>query len=219
MTEAFLKAVQDGDGGKVRELLEQDPSLKDARTKEGVHAAVLALYYGHPDVSKAILARGPTLDLHAAATVGDLDRVRQLVERDHASLAAYSPDGFPPLALAAYTGHLPVVDYLLSRGADVNQVGKNRGRFTALTGAVSSGHRDVVARLLESGADPNYWYQGGFTPVLEAAANGDVPTLELLTAHGGDLTVETEQGKTALSLAEEHKHPEAAEWLRTHGAK
>lgn len=219
MPEEFLKAVQAGDLAKVRTLLKDHEDLKDARSPEGVHAAVLALYYGHADVASAILAKKPELDLHAAATVGDLPRVKRLVEADPASLASYSPDGFPPLALAAYMGHLPLVDYLLSQGAEVNQVGKNRGRFTALTGAVSSGHREVIERLLEAGADPNYWYQGGLTPVLEAAASGNIPILEVLVAHGGDLTSQTEQGKTALSLAEEYKHPEAVEWLRKHGAK
>ncbi len=219
MSEVFLKAVEAGALEKVRDLLKAQPGLKDARTPEGVHAAVLALYYGHADVAKAILAAKPTLDLHAAATVGDLPRVRQLVDANPASVASYSADGFPALGLAAYTGQAAVVDYLLSKGADVNQIGKNRGRFTALTGAVSSGHLDVVNRLLEAGADPNYWYQGGYTPVLEAAASGNLPILELLVAHGGDLAAETEQGKTAVALAEERKHPEIAAWLRKHGAK
>lgn len=219
MTEDFLRAVQAGEVAKVRELLERDPGLRDARSPEGVHAAVLALYYGHGEVSKAILSKKPVLDLHAAATVGDLSRVRQLVEQDPSSVGSHSPDGFPPLGLAAFMGHGAVVEYLLSKGAEVNQVGKNRGKFTALTGAVSSGHHDVVKRLLDAGADANYWYQGGFTPVLEAAANGDIPILERLLAHGGDLSAETEQGKTAVSLALEHKHPEAADWLRKRGAK
>jgi ankyrin repeat protein len=219
MSEEFLKAVQAGDVRTVEALLLKDPGLKDARTPEGVHAAVLALYYGQADVSKAILARRPVLDLHAAATTGDLPRVRQLVEQDPTSVASYSPDGFPPLGLAAYMGHDGVVEYLLAKGADVNQIGKNRGRFTALTGAVSSGHREVVERLLEAGADPNYWYQGGLTPVLEAAAGGNLSILEMLVAHGGDVTAETEQGKTAVGLALEHNHPETAEWLRAHGAR
>ncbi len=219
MSEEFLNAVQAGDAGRVEAMLSADPALKDARTPAGVHAVVLALYYGHGDVSKAILARRPVLDLHAAATVGDLPRVKQLVEADPASVGAYSADDFPPLGLATYMGHDAIVEYLLAKGADVNQVAKNRGRFTALTGAVSSGHREVVRRLLDAGADPNYWYEGGLTPVLEAAMGGSVPILEMLVAHGGDLTAETEQGKTAVSIALEYKHPETAEWLRSRGAK
>lgn len=219
MPDEFLEAVRAGDAARVRALLRKDPDLKDARTPEGIHVAVEALYRGHVDVAQAILEKRPVLDLHAAATVGDLARVRELVEADPLSVATYSVDGFPPLGLAAHLGHADIVEYLLSKGADANQVSKNRGRFTALTGAVSSGHASVVRKLLEAGADPNYWYQGGFTPVLEAAMSGNLPILELLVASGGDVTVETEQGKTALSIAAENHHPDVEAWLRTHGAK
>jgi len=218
MSEAFLEAIKKGDLVGVRDMLARDPALKDARTAEGVHAAVLALYYGKEDVAKAILVHRPALDLHAAASVGDLARVRELVGIDPAGVASYSPDGFPALGLAAYMGHRSVVEYLLSKGADVNQEGRNPEKFTALTGAVATGQRDVVEVLLKSGADPNYWYGGGFTPVLEAAANGDIGILELLLAHGGDVMAKTGQGKTAVSLALEKVHPEAAEFLRNRGA-
>lgn len=218
MTEAFLEAAKAGDLAKVREMLRKDPGLANARTSQGIHAAVLALYHGNKPVADAILAHRPILDVHAAATVGDLARVRELVERDPGLVQAYSGDGFPPLGLAAYMGHRPIVEYLLGNGADVNEVGANPSKFTALTGAVASRHRDVVQVLLEAGADPNYWYGGGLTPVLEAAANGDIPMLELLAAHGGEFTGETEQGKTAVSLALESGHADAAEWLRRRGA-
>ena len=56
-----------------------------------------------------------------------------------------------------------------------------------------------------AGADANYRYAGGSTPVLEA------------TAHGGDVTVETEQGRTA--VASENGHVNAGGWLRRRGAK
>jgi len=218
MMEAFLGAVKAGDLAKVRDSLASEPGLANARTKDGVHASVLALYYGNPEVSTAILAYKPVLDLHSAATVGDQARVRQLLEGDPAAVHSYSPDGFPPLGLAAFLGHFTVVKYLLSKGADVNQIGRNPAKFTALTGAVASRHRDVVKVLLEAGADPNYWYEGGHTPVLEAAAHGDIPMLELLAAHGGDVTAQTKQGKTTVALALENGHSEAASWLRARGA-
>jgi len=219
MTDALLEAAKAGDLAKVTEMLRADPTLANARTAEGIHAAVLALYHGNPVIADAILAHRPSLDVHAAATVGDLARVRELVDRDPGLVRAYSADGFPPLGLAAYMGHRAIVEYLLGKGADVNQVGTNPSKFTALTGAVASSHRDVVKVLLEAAADPNYWYGGGYTPVLEAAAHGDIPMLELLLAHGGEPTGETEQGKTAVALALENGHPEAAAWLRQHGAK
>jgi ankyrin repeat protein len=110
MSAEFLSAVKAGDVARVKDLLNQDPSLKDTKTKEGVHAAVLALYYGQPDVATTILSRGPTLDIHAAASLGDLKRVQALVEADPAAVHAFSGDGFPPLGLAAYLGHKDVVE-------------------------------------------------------------------------------------------------------------
>jgi len=219
VSEAFLEAIKKGDLAGVREMLARDPTLKDVRTSEGIHAAVFALYYGQEDVAKEILAQAPTLDLHSAAAVGDLARVEALVDRDPALVGSYSADGFPPLGLAAYLGQRDVVAYLLSKGADVNQAGRNPGKFTALTGAVAEGHYRVAKILVEAGADVNYRYGGGFTPVLEAAQNGDLEILDLLVSHGGEVTAETEQGKTAVSLALEKGHTEAAEWLRKHGAK
>jgi len=219
MSDLFFDAIKAGDLAKARAILKEDPKQANARGPEGVAAVVFALYHGRDDIADLILTHRPTLDLHAAATVGDLARVRELVERDSAAVHAYSSDGFPPLGLAAYMGHGDVVTYLISKRADVNQIGRNPAKFTALTGAVASGHRAVVKILLEAGADPNYWYAGGYTPVLEAAAHGDVRLLELLVAHGGDVTAETEQGKTAVALALEGKHPVAADWLRKHGTK
>ncbi len=218
MSQALFDAIQAGDAARVNELLARDPSLKDGKTKEGVHAAVFALYLGQKGIADLILSRDPTLDLHAAAAVGDLRRVQELVEEDTTAIHTYSADGFAPLGLAAYMGHADIVEYLLSCGANANQAGKNPGRSTALTGAASQGHYRVAKILVEAGADVNYGYRGGFTPVLEAAANGDIEMLELLKSHGGDLAAETEKGKTAVSLAMEKGHPEAAEWLRKHGA-
>ena len=219
MSQALFDAIQAGDVVKVNELLAKDPGLKDAKTKDGVHAAVFALYLGRKGIADAILARDPALDLHAAATVGDFRRVQELVDENPASVHTYSADGFPPLGLAAYMGHADIVEYLISQGADVNQVGKNPGKFTALTGAAAQSHYRVAKILVEAGADVNYRYGGGFTPVLEAAQNGDLEILDLLVSHGGEVTAETEQGKTAVSLALEKGHTEAAEWLRKHGAK
>ena len=219
MAQRLFDAIKAGDLGKVRAILKADPGLANARGPDGVPAVVVALYFGRKDIADEILAYKPTLDIHAAATVGDLGRMRQLVEKDPASVHAYSSDGFPPLGLAAYMGHDDVVACLLSKGADVNQIGKNPAKFTALTGAVAARHPKLAKRLLEAGADPNYWYEGGYTPVLEAAAHGDIPMLELLVLHGGDVTAETVQGTTAVALALENKHPEAADWLKSHGAK
>lgn len=216
MTEAFLEAVKAGDAAEVETLLRADPTLAAARTPAGTHAAVLALYHGHPEVSKAILARRPVLDLHAAAAVGDLGRVRDIVDADPGAADAKAPDGNSALGLAAYLGHREIVGYLLERGADVNYA-TPKDRFTALTGAISSGHADVVEVLLAQGADANHRYEGGNTPLTEAAFGGDVRIVRLLLEHGADPHVANDAGRTARDIALEKGHAEAADLLRQDG--
>ena len=60
-------------------------------------------------------------------------------------------DGNSGLHLAASGGHLPVVEFLVSEGADVNTT--NDDNETALTEAAFSGHLEVCQYLVSNGAD------------------------------------------------------------------
>ena len=87
----------------------------------------------------------------------DLARTGAAVE-----LAAYVDQGVPAnltnekgdslLMLAAYHGHVDLVESLLRRGADPNRA-NDRGQ-TPLAGAVFKAEDDVVRALLAGGADP-----------------------------------------------------------------
>lgn len=217
MSEEFFQAVRSGDLAKVNAMLERDPGLANARATGGTHAAVLALYYGRPDVSQAILARKPVLDLRSAAAVGDFARVREAAEEDPHGVDVPGPDGFTALGLAAYLGHRPIVGYLLNLGADVNRAGPAPNRFTALTGAVSSGHADVVEVLLAHGADPNHRYEGGNTPLAEAAFNGNLRIVQALLEHGADPAVRNDEGKSAVDIARGKGHGDVVRLLEVHG--
>lgn len=217
--EDFLKAVRGGDLGAVQGMLAETPDLKNARTEKGVHAAVLAIYYGRKDVADAIVRHGPELMIHDAATLGNLDRVKQLVADDPEIVDSLSGDGFTPLGLAAFTGHLEIAEFLLAQGADVNFVSQDENRFTALTGAVASGNTDIVKLLLMHGADPNHLYEGdAFSPLLAAASEGKKEVVELLILHGANVNLKGKGGKSPLGLAREKGHAAVAEALANAGA-
>lgn len=63
------------------------------------------------------------------------------------------PSG-PPLTVAAWKGHLDVVQLLLARNANVN-AGGEKYRGTALQQAASGGYLEIVQFLLAQGADIN----------------------------------------------------------------
>jgi ankyrin repeat protein len=65
-----------------------------------------------------------------AAALGDAGRVRALAAAEPAAVAVPSPDGWPPLHLAAHFGHGDAVDALLQARADVRAYSGNEERNT-----------------------------------------------------------------------------------------
>jgi ankyrin repeat protein len=218
----MIEAVKAGDVVKVKELIAGNPALVQAKNESRVSAILLATYYGRQEVVDALLASGPELDIFEAAAVGTLDRVAELLKSDSARVHAYSPDGFPPLGLAAFFGHKDIVEFLLANGADPDAVSHNAMRVRSLHAAAAH-RRPAVALaiseiLLAHGAKANVAQTGGVTPLHEAAAHGHDDLVTLLLAHGAEVNLKSEDGNTPLQMALERGHPDTAELLRRHGA-
>jgi ankyrin repeat protein len=115
-----------------------------------------------PDVRAHLRTRGAYVDICTASFIGDLERVRELLEQDP-SLAnrpsdyvTYYACSGTPLRNAAAAGHLEIVKLLLEQGADPNLPEEHIApRGHALHSAVCNGHIEIVKLLLEHGAYPN----------------------------------------------------------------
>lgn len=217
--EAFFQAVNSGDLGVVKTLLQTEPQLVAAKNEKGQSAVLLAAYSGRKEIRDFLVAQNISLELHEAAAVGQLSSVKQFVEKDAALANAFSPDGFPVIALAAVFGHPAVVEYLSGKGANVNAISTNGSGYTALTGAVASGHQEVAEFLLKHGADANYRYAAGYTPLLTAVANGHLAIVQLLLQHGADPQAQTNDGQTALTLADSRGHKEVEKFFRNRATR
>ena len=215
---AFFDAIRAGDAVKVRELLANDHELVNAKTERGFSPVAVAAYNHQAGVLDVILAHRPAMTVQDAALAGDLKRVWELVSKDPKLVSdVSSPDGFPPLALAAYAGRTEVVTFLLSKGADLHFSAPGIG-FNALTGAVSESHAEVVKILVKAGANVNYMYEGEEAAVLvTAAANGNPEIVKTLLDAGADPNIRTKDGKTPLAMAVEKGKSEIAEMLRRRG--
>lgn len=201
--EQLIEHIQKGNLAEVRRLVDEDPNLLRQRTPAGLSPLMVALYYGQNDLEKWIVDQGFPLDIYEAAGSGKSLRALELLKQDPSLANSHSPDGFTPLALAAFFGRQTVADILLARGADPSLPSANPTRVQPLHSAVASRHLAIAEVLLKAGADPNARQQNGFTPLHGAAQNGQAGMVRLLLRYGADPALLTEDGKSALDFASE----------------
>ncbi len=122
---------------------------------------------------------------------------------------------------AARSGDAATVAKLLSNGADVNET--DGEGTTALYLAANYGRANVVKKLLEAGADVSLAKMtpmgSGGTPLHAAAKRGSVDVLRLMLEFGIDPNLPDEGLGPPLHLALYYRRAEAAELLKSYGAK
>ncbi|KAG0241009.1 hypothetical protein BGW41_006461 [Actinomortierella wolfii] len=107
----------------------------------------------------------------------------------------------PIHAACCSNANVPVVLYLIERGADVN----SRRWPRKYSGEKSRVGAQTVGTT-------------GSTPLHFAAANGCLAIVEVLLRHGAKVDVKDKYGSSPLSVAAARNHPEVANLLRQHSA-
>jgi ankyrin repeat protein len=153
-------------------------------------ALLEALYRGDDDQVASLLAQNPDLNIFEAAAFGRTDRLRELLDEDASRANAFGDDGFQPLGLACFFGHVDAARLLLDRGADPNTLARNEHIQTnALHAAAASENKGREVRLelckllLEHGADLTIPQgRSEFRAIDAARMNGDVELERLLAS-------------------------------------
>ena len=230
---------------EIAELLIAHGADVDATDAPGRTPIDLAMGEGQIEITKLLLSKGGDVSMHAAAYIGDLQRVEKFID-DGANVDAKDHKGQTALHYAAKAGQIAVAKLLIANGADVNAgewtplqeaayyskgmvelllakgANINAGKWTALHSALDAKRFDIVELLLAKGADANIRDGKGRTPLHISAlyaASRYPKIVELLLSNGVDINARDNNGKTALSYATENGHKEIVELLRKHGAK
>ncbi len=173
-------------------LLVMQGASPDARAADGQTPLGVALSIGRRDLADWLdwrvwqLPRRPlrAADVPAAATRGDADAVRRLIELG-LPVDAVDAQGCTALLRAAGSGHAAVVDLCLARGADPQHAASSGA--TPLSAAVSMRQTDIVVALLDAGAQIEHRLPGGVTVLMLSAALGLPDITARLLAAGADV--------------------------------
>ncbi len=170
--------------------------------------AVIHGHYAVADYCKALGANPDyMIDAHSspramllAVGKGDITKMGYLID------AGADPAGY--LTLAVAKEDKKSLDFLLSKGADINNVGS--GNRTALTTAIQYGHKDIFHHLLDKGADPKISAREN----MYYAINGNKADIVATLLKRG-----VEPGKDDLTNAEYHKFDDIVALLKKHMPK
>ena len=209
----LFEAIADGQLGRVKELLKQQPELAKAHDPQGNSAILVAAYAGSPEIAAALQAAGAQVNAFEAAALGRTDLVIALLEMNPGLLRAYGHDGWTLLHLAAFFGHRDLAAALLDRGASPAAFSHNAMANQPLHSAVAGRRLDLVKLLLKRGADVNGSAQG-LTPLHLAAHAGHEPLASMLLAFGADTRIKDAAGHTPLQMALDQSHGTLADLLK-----
>ncbi len=172
-----------------------DPDASNKDHLRPVHLALGKHPYGDqkPDQAMAglLLGRGAQWDLWTACALGDLVKIEALFAADPAAMDRDRPSY--PLTIAAQTGQLKAVQWLLDHGADPNAPRLLDPRSpepyiekgAPLLFAVLNRCGDVVHALLAGGADPNTTLMATANAPSEAYQKGYDDIASVLFKYGG----------------------------------
>lgn len=139
-------------------------------------------------------------DIHKAASSGDYNRVKWLIEEDREQVKVRDINNNTPLHSACQNARQNIVELLISNGADVN-VKDSYGRSPLHLAWRERGGARISRILIENGADINSEDRYGETPLSIAVAVGNKEMLSVLLEHNVRIPIRGDKGREILHRA------------------
>ena len=225
------KAVGLGNKKVVEFLIKKDADPNNNH-RPNLTALSLAVSKNYVDIAKMLLWNGadPYMQNGNFRDTA-LDMVRRngkpemkKVFDDYASLSELDEEGNLPIIAASKYGEIERAQELIAMGANVNDVGGERG-IAPLILASENGYLEMVKLLLDNKADVNAEGENGWTVLMWASHEGHCDVVELFLSNGANvdgISIDDnskERETTPLILASGNGHLEIVELLLDKGAE
>lgn len=223
------------------ELLIRAGANAKAANREGATVLSLACVNGDALMIEKLLEAGADVNerlpngetpLMMAARTGNVAAIDALLRHSAEVNAKENLRGTTALMWAAAQSHPAAIKTLIAHGADVsarsNSAPKSRSAYLAPTAADrrrQSG-ADAVANAADQVANESQRQrrtadesvEGGLTPLVFAARQGDIESVRALVEAGADVNQATQYGWTPLLTATQNKYYKVGAFLLDHGA-
>jgi len=251
---ALHDASQSGNLEEARAIVTAEPALLDSKGAGLNTPLSWAAFHGHLELVQYLVNQGADIEaqngdgcrpLHAVAINNHKEIARYIIEEGAVIEATCWRFGTTPLDTAAHDGSPDVLQFLISRGANVD----TDASFPPLHYVAGAGFASLVDLMLAKGAPVNEADPNGKTPLHYAAAAGyqsqgeqmarkiyvaprheasidpekwprePLLVVESLLASGADVNAKSGFAETPLHVAAEAGRPEIARLLLRHGAQ
>lgn len=146
-------------------------------------------------------------ELLFSSRAGDLISVVLLIDQGINVNYSDPKTGDQALMMAAYSGNLQLVDFLLAKGADCTA--KNNSGYVALSFAARNGHLAIGKKLLFAplgiGTINTKSTRSHETPLMQAVYGGHIDFIIMLLDRGADPSLTTTYGYSAIDLAKSRR--------------
>jgi ankyrin repeat protein len=211
MEQDMFAAITANDKDRVAQLIATDPKASRARNPGGISALMQARYENRLEIVELLRRAAGELDVFESSALGDVVQLNQRLGKDVGLVKARSADGFTPLHLACFFGHLDAAKALVAHGADPNA--NSPARIAVIHSAAASRNAELLKLVLQAGADPDAQQQRGYTALHEAAMHNSVERAQALLDAGATPGIKSDEGQTALDMARQSGNKEVVELL------
>ena len=218
----LLIAISKGHTEAMEFLLERgaDPTIGNgkvtpmtAATLSGSISFIQYLLDHHPALADMSPNEQGLTPFLAAVSDGRIDVAKWLIDTGKSHLAETDKSGGTAIHAAAFSGSAELIDYIVSKGFDINAASADNFT-TPLMYAAWNSRPAAVRHILELGGDHTLRNSDGFGPASGAAVFGDVETIRILACYGADICeFDSNSAYNLIRLCETHGKDDLREWL------
>lgn len=143
-------------------------------------------------------SREETVNYFDLARKGELNKIKEIVERNPTTLDSVNNDGYTMLILACYHNRIKTSKYLIKKTTDVDYMSKSG---TALMAAIVRGDLEIIESFLKKKVNLDLVDSNGKTALTLAVQMGRTEVATTLLRAGANPRIKDKTGETAISYA------------------